>query len=153
MTEGAGSDTLCVFVDSDVLFAGAASSSEHSASQVVLRISELTLIDAICTQQVVTEVERNLSSSLPQALPAMRMLISRCLRVIPNLAAREIVPHWGRADPKDLPLLVAAIHEECPFLTTFNVRDFQPGHPDVEVLRPGELIRRIRRHLRRISEA
>jgi hypothetical protein len=49
-----------VFVDSDVLFAGAASPSEHGASLVVLRMAEITLIDAVVSEQVIIEVERNL---------------------------------------------------------------------------------------------
>ena len=36
-----------VFVDADVLFAGSASPSEHSASLVVLRLAEITLIEGI----------------------------------------------------------------------------------------------------------
>ena len=38
---------LRVFVDADVLFAGAASGSEHPASLVVLRLAEITLIEAV----------------------------------------------------------------------------------------------------------
>lgn len=34
-----------LFVDADVLFAGAASPSEHSASLLVLTLSEITLIN------------------------------------------------------------------------------------------------------------
>ena len=37
---------LRVFVDADVLFAGAASPNSESASLVVLRLAEMTLIDA-----------------------------------------------------------------------------------------------------------
>ena len=45
-----------VLIDADVLFAGAASPSEHSASLVVLRSAEITLIEALATNQVITEV-------------------------------------------------------------------------------------------------
>ena len=62
----------------------------------------------------------------------------------PELAVLE---QAGRADPKDLPLLVCALREGCPVLVTFNVRDYQPGHPDVEVMRPGALVRRVRARL------
>ena len=53
-----------VFVDADVLFAGAAGPTAHGASLVVLRMAEITLIDALTSQQVVTEAERNLSAKL-----------------------------------------------------------------------------------------
>jgi hypothetical protein len=36
---------LRVFVDADVIFAGSAAPSEHSASHVVLRMGEITLLD------------------------------------------------------------------------------------------------------------
>ena len=133
-----------VFVDADALFAGAASPTEHGASLVVLRMAEITLIDAVASQQVITEAERNLAEYLPVALPAFRLIVRRCLRVVPDPTPGDLVPHAGLADPKDLPLLVAAMREECEWLVTFNVRHFQPGHPSVMVVRPGEFVQRVR---------
>ena len=133
-----------LFVDADVLFAGAASPSEHSASLVVLQLAEITLIEALTSQQVITEAERNLAAKLPQALPTFRLLVSRSLHVVPNPQPEELVAYAGAADEKDLPILIAAVREKCPWLVTFNVRHFQPGHPRVAVLRPGDFIRRVR---------
>jgi hypothetical protein len=133
-----------VFVDADVLFAGAASPSEHSASLVVLRLAEITLIQAVASIQVVTEAERNLEAKLPKALPAFRLIISRCLHVVPDPQPNNLLPHAGLADPKDLAILVAALREGCPWLVTFNVRHFQPGHPDVTTVRPGEFVSHVR---------
>ena len=48
-----------VFVDANVLFAGAASPSKHGASLVVLRLAEITLIEALTSEQVIVEAERN----------------------------------------------------------------------------------------------
>ena len=133
-----------VFVDADVLFAGAASPSEHSASQVVLRLAEITLIEALTSKQVVSEAERNLAVKLPQALPAFRLLVSRCLRVVPDPRQVDLSSHLGLADPKDLPILVAAMRERCPWLVTFNIRHFRPGHAAITVLRPGEFVLHVR---------
>ena len=133
-----------VFVDADVLFAGAAAPGEHGASLVVLRMAEITLIDAVTSQQVVIEAERNLAEKLPQALPGFRLILSRCLRVVPDPAPADLLPYTGLADPKDLPVLVAAMREKCPWLVTFNVRHFNPGNPDVTVLRPGGFLVRVR---------
>lgn len=156
MTESSGTAPqrapLRVFVDADVLFAGAASPSEHpsgSASLVVLRLAELTLLDAVTSEQAVTECERNLDAKLPKelaecALAAFRHLVTRALRVVPDPEPEEVDAHAGKAHPKDLPLLVSALREECPLLTTFNVKDYEPGAPSVEVLRPGALVRRVR---------
>jgi len=129
-----------VFVDADVLFAGAAGPSQHGASLVVLRLAEITLIEAITSQQVVTEAERNLQQKLPPALPAFRLILNRCLRVVPDPQPSELAPLADLADAKDLPILTAAVRQGCPWLVTFNLRHFQPGHPDVTVLRPGDFV-------------
>ncbi|MBC7225904.1 MAG: PIN domain-containing protein [Thermoflexales bacterium] len=136
-----------MFVDADVLFAGAAGPGEHGASLLVLRMAEITLIEALTSQQAVTEAERNLAEKLPQALPAFQMIVRRCLRVVSDPEPEELEPYAGLADPEDLPILVAAVREECSWLVTFNVRHFQPGHPSVTVLRPGEFIVRVREML------
>jgi len=133
-----------VFVDADVLFAGAASPGEYSASLVVLRLAEITLIEALTSEQVIVEAERNLATKLPQALPAFRLLADRCLRVAPDPQPSDILAHAGLADPKDLPILVAAIREACPWLVTFNVRHFRPGQSAVTIVRPGEFVLHVR---------
>ncbi len=135
---------LRIFIDSDVLFAGSASPSEQSGSLVLLRMAEITLIEAVASQQVLTEVERNLEAKIPRALPAFHLLISRCLKVVPDPTLEEIRAVAYAADAKDLPVLVAAAREKCAFLATFNVRHFQPGLPSVTVLKPGDLVLRVR---------
>ena len=133
-----------VFVDADVLFAVAVSPSDHSASLVVLQMSEITLIEALTSQQAICEAERNLHEKLPGALSAFRLLVDRCLRVVPDPRPEELVAHTGAAYEKDLPLLVAALREGCGWLVSFNVRHFQPGHPEVTVLRPRAFLMRVR---------
>jgi hypothetical protein len=140
-----------VFVDSDVLFAGAASSSEHGASLVLLRMAEITLIDAVASEQVIVEVERNLTGHLPTTLPMFRQLVSRCLRIVPDPTAPELAVCQDLADPKDAPILVAAVREACPWVVTFNVRHFQPGHPSVKVVRPGQFVQHVRALLAYLS--
>ena len=141
-----------IFIDADVLFAGAASPNEHSASNLILRMAELTLIEAIASTQVITEVERNLQEKMPKALPAFHLLVTRCLKVMEDPKLAEINEYHGLANTGDLPILVTAIREGCSFLATFNIRHFQPGHPAVAVLKPGDLVLRIRYLLARLSE-
>lgn len=145
------SGKLRVFVDADVLFAGSAAPSQHGASLAVLRLAEITLIEAVASQQVIAEAERNLAEKLPDALPAFRLIVSRCLRIVPDPDPTDLAPLASMADPKDLPLLAAAVREGCPWLVTFNVRHFQPGHPALRVLPPGELILRVRESLAGLS--
>ncbi len=134
-----------VFVDADVLFAGAASPSEHGASLTLLRMAEITLLDALTSEQVITEVDRNLSAKLPAALPAFRLLVARCLTIVPSPTAEQLADFKGdTVDSNDRPILLAAVQHQCPCLVTFNVRHFRPGHPDVVALSPGEFVQRVR---------
>lgn len=140
-----------IFIDADVLFAGSASPSEHGASLTILRMAEITLIDAITSEQVILEVERNLTAKLPAALTTFRLLADRCLTVVPVPIAEEVARFQGTTDPNDLPILLAAVQHECPWLVTFNVRHFRPGHPAVTALAPGEFVQRVRYLLSALS--
>ena len=133
-----------VFVDADVIFAGAAAPSEHGASHVVLRMGEITLIDCVTSEQVVTEVERNLAEKLPDKLSEFHLLANRSLRIVCDPHPDDLAPLRGQADPKDLPILVAALRERCPYLLTFNVRHFTPASDLIKVLRPGEFLLSVR---------
>lgn len=77
-------------------------------------MSEITLIRAISSEQVIIEVERNLEEKLRPALPAFRLLVSRSLEVVPDSRPDDLARHAGAADPKDLPILVAAAPERRP---------------------------------------
>jgi len=140
-----------VFVDADVLFAGSAAPSEHGASLVVLRMAEITLVEAYTCRQVILEAERNLAAKLPEALPAFRMIVARCLRVVENPVETELGAYTGLADASDFPILVAAMKADCPWLVSFNLRHYRPGHPDVAVLRPGDFLLRVRDMLARLG--
>ena len=141
-----------VFLDADVIFAGAAAPSEHGASLVLLRMAEITLIEAITSQQAVVEAERNLAAKLPAALPAFRLIVSRCLHVVPDPPPFDLQCFGDAADREDLPTLIAAVQAECPWLVTFNLRHFQPGHPAVMVLRPGDFLLRVRDLLAQLAQ-
>lgn len=113
----------------------------------------MTLIDAWTSQQVIGECSRNLAKKLPAALPIFESLVQRCLQVTPTPEPNELVPYAGLAEPKDLPILTAAIREHCPWLVTFNVRHYQPGHVSVKVVRPGEFVQHVRYLLTGLSSS
>ena len=133
-----------VFVDADVIFAGAAAPTEHGASHVVLRMGEITLIDCISSEQAVKEVERNLAEKIPEKLPDFHLLVSRSLRIIGDPLPNELIAYEGQADPKDLAILVAALKEGCSYLLTFNVRHFTPTTPDILVQQPSGFLITVR---------
>lgn len=138
---------LRVYFDADVLFAGATSPSDYSASQVLLTLSEITLIEGVTSEVAIEECQRNLEAKLSAATADFERLVGRALSIVEAPNREALLPHVGRADWKDLSHLVAARQQDCPYLTTYNIRDYEPGHPDVEVLRPGVLVRRVREQL------
>ena len=140
-----------VFLDADVIFAGAAAPTEHGASHVILRMGEITLIECITSRQAVTEVERNFAEKLPDKLPELQLIINRCLHIVPDPEADELARHVGQADPKDLPILVAALKRGCPNLLTFNVRHYTPSASQITVQRPGEFLVTVRTLLAQIA--
>ena len=140
-----------VFLDADVIFVGSAAPSDNSASLVVLRMGEITLLDCVTSQQAIVEVERNLAAKLPAKLPDFCLLVSRCLRIVPDPAPETLLDYTGQADPKDLSLLVAALQANCPWLLTFNTRHYFPTGENIVVQRPGEFLLNIRGLLNQIS--
>ncbi len=139
-----------VFIDADVLFAAAASGSEHGASLIVLRLAEITLIELLTSQQVIDEVERNLRKKMPAALPAFQLLRQKSVALVNNPTEAENRKYEGQADAKDLPILVAAIEEHCTWLLTFNLRHYQPEPGTLAVVRPGVFVREVRHLLTRL---
>jgi predicted nucleic acid-binding protein len=140
-----------VFLDADVIFAGAAAPTEHGASHVVLRLGEITLLECVTSTQVITEVERNFEKKLPSKLPELRLIISRSLRVVPDPEPEELMLYQGQADPKDLPILVAALKHGCRFLLTFNLRHYAPATAEIMVQRPGDFLTTVRTLLAQLT--
>ena len=140
-----------VFIDVDTLFAGSASPSAYGAGLVVLGMAEITRINDVTSRQVITEAERNLTEKMPEALPAFQLIVQRCLDIVADPEPTGLIAFQDLADEKDLPILAAALRENCPWLLAFNVRHFQPGHPDITALNPGAFLTEIRDMLSRLT--
>jgi hypothetical protein len=140
-------------MDADVFFAGAAAPGEHGASLTILQMVEITLVEALTCQQAIIEAERNLADKLPVALPAFRFIVSRCLQVVSDPTSADLIHYTGCADPEDLPILVAALREDCPWLVSSNLRHFRPGVPPATVLQPGDFVLRVRDLLSGLTNA
>jgi predicted nucleic acid-binding protein len=143
---------LRVFFDADVMIAGAASST--GASHVLLRLSELGLIEGLTCAQVLGEVERNLEAKLPAALPAFRAIVVAAeIRVAPEADHDTLNRLREVAHPDDLPVLAAAVTSQSDWLATFNVRHYRVSADEIRVARPGDLVARLRRALSRLPES
>ena len=135
---------LRVFLDADVLIAGSASTT--GAAHVILQLGELKVIQAISSAQARDEAERNLAAKLPDALAPFRALADAACTWVPDPPPRRRAGLRGKAHPKDVPILAAAVEARCAFLVTFNVRDFRPGDL-LAVENPGAFLDRLRSHL------
>ena len=140
-----------VFIDADVLFAASVSPTAHGASLTVLRLAEITLVEAIASEQVVAEAGRNLIAKLPATLPTFHLIVDRCLTVVPSPTAEQLIPFEGLAVRLERSILAAAVLNQCPWLVSFNVRHYQPGHPAVTALSPGDFVQRVRHLLSSLS--
>ena len=149
MSEAAATP-LRFYVDADVLTAGAASASEHSASRVLLTLSEITLANAVTSERAVEECRRNLAAKFQEADRVIRRfetLMERSLDRVNNPSRATVVRYREHADWKDVSHLACAVEHGCSHLITYNVRDYRPEELPVEVVRPGLLVRRIRLRL------
>lgn len=151
------SDTVLrprVYIDTDVLLAAARSST--GASHIVIKLSELTLIEGVISETVRVEAERNLMAKLPHAVPVYRALLNSArLREVPSPSAEQLRAYHDQADPqadpKDLPHLVAACLADCHYLVTHNTRHYAPRPGTIEVLAPGVFLERLRQQLSRLT--
>ncbi len=134
-----------------MLFAGSASPT--GASQLVLQLSELGIIAAYTSRQAREEVERNLVIKLPAALPAFRAIVATACHPAtepPAGAVRRLIAAQA-ADPKDAPILAAALATGCSWLLTFNIRD-HPAADRIRVAEPGEFLSTLRTRLTDLAE-
>ena len=139
-----------VFLDADAIVAGSASTT--GAAHLILQLGEVGVIDVVSSGQAREEVERVLRRKLPAALPAFTLLADAAVRWIANPPQGNLNRYSGWADPKDLPILVAAIEEGCASLVTFNKRHFKPEKGSIRVENPGEFIERLRSILEKLAE-
>ena len=70
--------------------------------------------------------------------------MSRSLHTVSDPQPCDLAAYKGQADPKDLPILVAALKERCSYLLTFNVRHFAPATPDIIVQQPSGFLITVR---------
>jgi predicted nucleic acid-binding protein len=142
-----------LFLDSSAIIAGMISAK--GASRALLLLGEDRKIVVAVSEQVITEVERNLARKAPAALPYARELLRhvnlRVLRDPPAALVRQRLDWMSHT--VDVPILVAAAEAKVDFLVTLNRRHFidDPQVAQVSGLRigtPGDGLAWVREQMR-----
>jgi len=127
--------SLSVYLDADVLIAGAASPNAYSAAQVVLTLSEITLLDAITSTLTVTECRHNIEAKFERSGEVRERfdhLIARAVDVVEAPSPEQVRRYAPYADWKDVPHLMTAAQHRCRYLVTYNVADYNVEDYKVE---------------------
>ena len=77
----------------------------------------------------------------------LRVLLKTVFPEDAEPAAEPPAPVSSFADPKDQPILAAAVAQQCRYLVTLNEKDLWPPPEMILVVRPGELVRMLRSQL------
>jgi predicted nucleic acid-binding protein len=113
-----------VFLDSSALFSGIFSS--QGAARVLLLLAEDEKILITISEQVVTEVERNVARKIPEILPLAReMILVSHIRIVSDPQTEEVNQHQDWINHSaDVPILLAAACARVDFLVTLNTKHF-----------------------------
>jgi predicted nucleic acid-binding protein len=137
---------LRVFVDANVLIAGA--DSRSGASGAVLLLAEVGLFKLVVSRQVLDEAERNLRAKLPRALPTFAELLAVIqLEIVPDPEFSAWQRWQGLIEEKDAPILEAAVAAKVNRLLTLNTRDFTPevaAKSELHIQTPAQFIHDLR---------
>lgn len=138
-----GSKRARVYIDADTLMA-AAGGDPLGAPRVLVISGNVTPLELICAETAVLESRRNVEEVLPEALPALDDLIEYGLRRVDDPSPSVEDRFCNLADDKDAIHLAAAVVYDCRYLVTYNVDDYEPGHPEVRVVTPGVIVQKLR---------
>jgi predicted nucleic acid-binding protein len=135
-----------IFVDANVLIAGA--DSRSGASAAVLQMAEIGLYTLVVSRLVLDEAERNLRKKLPRALPNFaRQMMQIPFEIVPLPTIDEIVRWKMIIEAKDAPILATAVTAQVDRFLTLNSKDFTPevaAQSGLYIMSPGEFVQEIR---------
>lgn len=137
-----------IFADASVLIAGAG--SRTGASRAVLVMAEIGLYQLVVCRQVLDETERNLRKKLPAVLTVFaELMMAIHPEVVPDPSPEEVVRWQSVIEPKDAPILAAAVAAKSDRFLTLDVTNFiEPTHiaekSGLTIETPAEFIQAIR---------
>ncbi len=113
-----------LFLDSSVLFSGAASAT--GAARALLVLGETGQIGLMISLQVAIETERALARKAPQSIPVFRQLMQAAkIRMVPDPPPEEVKRYVNLiAHEADCPILAAAVLAQADYLVTLNRKHF-----------------------------
>ncbi len=130
-----------IFLDANVLYSAA-----HLENAGIGRLWELGNIELMSSAYAIEEARRNLALDRPSALPRLERLKSAL--TVTNPPQDVAVPAHLKLDPKDQPILAAAIHGKAAYLLTGDARHFEPLFgkriEGVGVMRPAQYFAALR---------
>ncbi|MFH0984155.1 MAG: PIN domain-containing protein [Candidatus Omnitrophota bacterium] len=113
-----------IFLNANVFFAGCM--SKEGASAFVLELGRRKRMELVASKLVLREADRNLRRKAPPvALKAFHQYLQQVkIRIALTPNGEMMKPYEGMIDPKDLPVLVAAIASEADFFLTLDRKHF-----------------------------
>ena len=130
-----------VFFDSSVIIAGLASS--RGASCMLLSLAEMEVIEPYISEQVVTEVIKNIEKKLPSCLPQFFTLFKSLPFVLVDYEKRKLKYASELINDKDANILVAAMTSDVDVLVSLDRHFFDrqlAGKVDFMICTPGKLL-------------
>ncbi len=135
-----------IFADSSVLIAGAVSGT--GASRAILTLAEIGLFKLLISEQVLEERQRNILKKIPKALPIFREIITNIKpEILANPSTKESSLYYDIIEPKDAPILAAALKAKVDRILSLNTKDFTREVADktgIIIQTPSEFIQDIR---------
>ncbi len=141
-----------LFFDSSALIAGIV--SDKGAARALLLLAEDTRITITVSEQVITEVERNIARKVPTALVFTRELLRQTNFVIVHDSDRKALKKHADwvSHPADLPILIAAVQAKTDYFVTLKPKHFIDDplvsqRSGLRIGTPGDALRWVRDHL------
>ncbi len=141
-----------LFVDSSVIYSAVTSST--GASRALLALAELGLVQLTLCPYILHEVEESLRWKQPLSLDPFRRVANATNWIVqPDPSVAEVA-RWLKvvADPKDAPIIAAAVIAKPHRLVTLDVKHLiEPtevaGRSGLVICAPGQIMQEIRQYL------
>jgi putative PIN family toxin of toxin-antitoxin system len=133
-----------VFLDSSVIIAGLASTT--GGSHKVLALAELKLIRPCISEEVVSELLRNIQKKLPYSLPHFYTLFKILPFKIIDATDKSLEYAKTLINEKDAPILAAAITGQVDWLLSLDrhfLTEFLKEKVDLSICSPKEFLTKI----------